>query len=625
MKRWLPALGIITPAAVMACVLLPGCSSGHTPGLALARPTLELATPWLMAGHSGVLAIDSHDASACALLFAGPGGLRSGPFSISLRRPHLEWRWRVPSAVTRGTWTAHMTCTRGDRQSPALVQQLTVRPSASADSHTRAGSSTVMLTADVQPGAGIVAPGSMRASTAATSPAGQASPTGGQVSTTAVATQHFELGQCTWWADMKRPDIFLAAVAHGVPTGSASPPYPWDAWKWAQNARTGGLRTGSMPQVGAIAVYPRGSWHSSVGHVAYVESVSQDSYVISEENFGVGEYVGGGPDGDDPDPRLRTIYTSGHANDPNLNPPGTEFIYRTSTPGPTPPAPSPTATAPLPGFYYETIWAPQKIYLNPAYPKRMGIDNHDWITIQRVGTWLPDRMVMAGTLNYDNCQPDCASGQELTLPVRVLAKAPQRCAVQIGPTGSTSSEVANVYSQITVEAVSGHPPSSLLGSSVFKVCDPGNPVPTDRVTIDGYGRLNLGMTLAEATAAVGPIQLTYNPPSCGDGQMPGAPNGVTVMFLQGRLARIDIGAPSVLTLSGIGVGSSADDVTRTYPGRITIHPAPNVANASWYVYTAKDPALSGREIVFWISRQKVTHYQVGFTNAAELVEGCLSA
>lgn len=161
----------------------------------------------------------------------------------------------------------------------------------------------------------------------------------------AAATSHFDLGQCTWWADLKRPDIYKAAVAHGVPTGSANAPYPWDAWRWAQNARVGGLPVGSVPQAGAIAVFPRGSWRSS--HVAYVESVSQNSYVISEENFGVGESVGGRADGDDPDPRLRTIYTSAHANDPNLNPPGTEFIYHMPASGPTTTAPQgPRTTAP---------------------------------------------------------------------------------------------------------------------------------------------------------------------------------------------------------------------------------------------------------------------------------------
>jgi hypothetical protein len=100
----------------------------------------------------------------------------------------------------------------------------------------------------------------------------------------------------------------------------------------------------------------------------------------------------------------------------------------------------------------------------------MGIDNHDWITIQSVKAWLPDSMVMAGVLNYDSCQPDCASGQEVTFPVQVLATVPLTCAVQIGAVGSTSSEQAYVYSKITVNALSGNPPSFLVGNSVFRVC-----------------------------------------------------------------------------------------------------------------------------------------------------------
>jgi hypothetical protein len=125
---------------------------------------------------------------------------------------------------------------------------------------------------------------------------------------------------------------------------------------------------------------------------------------------------------------------------------------------------------PLPGFYYVTIWAPQKIYVDPAYPARMGIDNHDWITIQSVNTWLPDSMAMTGVLNYDNCRPDCASGQEVTFPVQVLATIPQICTVQIGTAGSTSPEQGYVYSKITVNALSGNPPPFLMGNSVFRVC-----------------------------------------------------------------------------------------------------------------------------------------------------------
>ena len=330
------AASMMLGAAIIACALLSGCSSGNTQGAGLARPTLELATQSLTVGYPGELAVDSHDASGCVLFFAGPRRLSDGPFRVSLGRPHVDWRWRVPADAARGTWKAQVTCARGAGRSPALVQPLVVKPPAAAASHMRAAASMLVLAAAVEPGSGIVAPGSLRVSTAVTSPAGQASPTGGQVSTTGAGNPHFEVGQCTWWADLKRPDIFQAAVAHGVPAGG--PSSPWDAWKWAQNARVGGLQTGSAPQAGAVAVFPQGSWRSSVGHVAYVESVSQDSYVISEENFGAGEYVGVHPDGDDPDPRLRRIYTRGHAGDWNVNPTGTEFIYRTHTAGGVPPS-----------------------------------------------------------------------------------------------------------------------------------------------------------------------------------------------------------------------------------------------------------------------------------------------
>lgn len=131
--------------------------------------------------------------------------------------------------------------------------------------------------------------------------------------------------------------------------------------------------------------------------------------------------------------------------------------------------PSPTQTS-TPGFYFATSWEPQKIYVDPAYPKRMGIDNHDWITIQKVNTWGSDSMSMTGVLNYDNCQPDCASGQEVTFPVQVIATAPKTCTVQIGTVGSTSPDEAYVYSMISVSALSGKSPSFLLGNSVFKSC-----------------------------------------------------------------------------------------------------------------------------------------------------------
>jgi surface antigen len=96
--------------------------------------------------------------------------------------------------------------------------------------------------------------------------------------------------QCTWWADMQRPDIYLAATAHGVPKGGYADPVSgdayWDAWRWAQNAARGGLPEGHRAVVGAIVVYPRTNTPAGhAGHVAYVDAVNANgSYHITEYN-----------------------------------------------------------------------------------------------------------------------------------------------------------------------------------------------------------------------------------------------------------------------------------------------------------------------------------------------------
>jgi hypothetical protein len=128
---------------------------------------------------------------------------------------------------------------------------------------------------------------------------------------------------------------------------------------------------------------------------------------------------------------------------------------------------------PLPDFYYATAVLPENLYVNPAYPNRLGIDNHDWIDIQSLDAWSPDSMTMTGVLNYDNCQSGCANGQELTFPVQVVATAPQTCTVRVGEPGSNPPQKAYVYSQINVNALSGSPPSFLVGNSVFKICGAG--------------------------------------------------------------------------------------------------------------------------------------------------------
>ena len=72
-------------------------------------------------------------------------------------------------------------------------------------------------------------------------------------------------GWCTWYAAYRR----------NIPTH-------WgNAKSWLSSARSAGFATGSEPRAGAIVVTGE-SWY---GHVAYVESVSGDSFTVSEMNY----------------------------------------------------------------------------------------------------------------------------------------------------------------------------------------------------------------------------------------------------------------------------------------------------------------------------------------------------
>jgi len=78
-------------------------------------------------------------------------------------------------------------------------------------------------------------------------------------------------GQCTNWVKYKRPDL---------------PTVMGNGGQYLAFARMHGIRTGTVPRVGAVVVTTE-SW---VGHVAYVEAVYGDTIRITEMNF-VGPFI----------------------------------------------------------------------------------------------------------------------------------------------------------------------------------------------------------------------------------------------------------------------------------------------------------------------------------------------
>ncbi len=74
----------------------------------------------------------------------------------------------------------------------------------------------------------------------------------------------FPYGYCTWYVAQKRY----------VPWGG-------NAGTWLYHAKVAGYKTGRTPRVGSIMVSSESWW----GHVALVESVSGDSFTVSEMNY----------------------------------------------------------------------------------------------------------------------------------------------------------------------------------------------------------------------------------------------------------------------------------------------------------------------------------------------------
>lgn len=154
-----------------------------------------------------------------------------------------------------------------------------------------------------------------------------------------------------------------------------------------------------------------------------------------------------------------------------------------------------------------------------------------------------------------------------------------------------------------------------------------------RLSLDGLGPVDIGMTLDEASAAAGtPIRTRPDDPygpECTYAYPQGGPDGVGFMVINGRIARVDIGTlrpsmrPSpVRTVSGIGIGSTEDEVKQAYPGRIRMEPAKYDPNGHDLVYLPADASVKHLSMIFQTDGQRVTSFRAGLAEPVAYTEGC---
>ena len=145
-----------------------------------------------------------------------------------------------------------------------------------------------------------------------------------------------------------------------------------------------------------------------------------------------------------------------------------------------------------------------------------------------------------------------------------------------------------------------------------------------RLSLDGIGPVDIGMTIDEASEAAGaPIRILPNPPfnpECHYAEAAGIPE-VKFMVINGRIARVDASG-RVTTVSGMGKGSTEDAVKQTYPGRIEVQRHPYVPTGRYLVYVPADPDLAHLSMIFETDGRVVTTFRAGMKGAVAQIEGC---
>lgn len=148
-----------------------------------------------------------------------------------------------------------------------------------------------------------------------------------------------------------------------------------------------------------------------------------------------------------------------------------------------------------------------------------------------------------------------------------------------------------------------------------------------RATIYGVGPVRVGMTLDEARQAAGiPITLLDEEasPGCRYAKPAGMNEGIGLMVIDNRIARIDIwDAMPIKTRSGLGIGSTKAEILQRFPGQIEEQPHEYVPGGQYLLFVPKDAADQNYRIVFETDPEGVvTQYRVGRLPEVRWIEGC---
>lgn len=147
------------------------------------------------------------------------------------------------------------------------------------------------------------------------------------------------------------------------------------------------------------------------------------------------------------------------------------------------------------------------------------------------------------------------------------------------------------------------------------------------VRFDGIGPVRVGMTLAEASRALGsPVRIDPNsapdPSICGFAYEEGGSGNVAFMVYDDRIQRVDVlGDRSIRTEAGVGVGSTTSQVRAAYPAMASSpHPYDPSGQRRYLIVDEAGP----HKMIFETSAAgEVETFRSGFDAAVDAPEGCV--
>lgn len=142
------------------------------------------------------------------------------------------------------------------------------------------------------------------------------------------------------------------------------------------------------------------------------------------------------------------------------------------------------------------------------------------------------------------------------------------------------------------------------------------------VTPAGIGPLRVGMSVAEARAALGgEFPMVDSALGCAHVALTRVPGRVLAMIVDSRVARIEVKDRAVATASGARVGDSEARIHSLYPGRVQVEPH-KYTDGHYLIVMPEAAAERANRLIFETDGRHVLEYRAGPLPAVAWVEGC---